>query len=97
MVFSNSTNQHSMNNELDPNVVKAYGATEIKQDIVNNPAHYTAHSSGLQCIQITQHMNFCLGNAMKYIWRCDYKNDAIKDLEKAIWYINQEIERRQCK
>jgi hypothetical protein len=87
-----------MNNELDQNIVKASGATGTKQDIVNHPPHYTSHPSGIECIQVTQHMNFCLGNAMKYIWRCDDKNDAIEDLEKAIWYINQEIKRRQsCK
>ena len=40
-------------------------------------------------------MNFCLGNAIKYIWRADLKHDAIEDLEKAAWYINREIERRK--
>jgi hypothetical protein len=40
-------------------------------------------------------MNFCLGNAVKYILRCDHKNDAVEDLEKAVWYINREIERRK--
>jgi hypothetical protein len=40
-------------------------------------------------------MNFCLGNAVKYIWRADLKNDAIEDLEKARWYVSREIERRK--
>jgi hypothetical protein len=40
-------------------------------------------------------MGFCLGNAMKYIWRADLKGDAIEDLEKAVWYIRREIERRK--
>ena len=40
-------------------------------------------------------MNFCLGNAIKYIWRADLKDDAITDLEKAKWYIEREIERRK--
>jgi hypothetical protein len=40
-------------------------------------------------------MNFCLGNAIKYIWRADLKNDSVEDLKKAIWYINREIERRK--
>ena len=40
-------------------------------------------------------MGFCLGNAVKYIWRADLKNDAIEDLEKAAWYLNQEIKRRK--
>jgi hypothetical protein len=64
-------------------------------DNVNNPKHYNSHPSGIQAIQVTEHMNFCLGNAVKYIWRADLKNDAIEDLEKAAWYINREIERRK--
>ena len=64
-------------------------------DLVNHPPHYTAHPSGVECIQVTEHMNFCLGNAVKYIWRADLKNDAIEDLKKAVWYVNKEIERRK--
>lgn len=63
-------------------------------DPVNNPAHYTKHPSGIECIQITEHMNFNIGNAMKYLWRCGLKNDEIEDLKKAVWYVNREIERR---
>lgn len=63
-------------------------------DPVNRPKHYTEHPSGVECIQITEHMNFCLGNAVKYIWRADLKRDAIEDLKKAVFYINREIERR---
>lgn len=63
-------------------------------DNVNHPAHYTAHASGIECIQVTEHMNFCLGNALKYLWRAGLKNDnAIEDLKKSIWYINREIKR----
>jgi hypothetical protein len=40
-------------------------------------------------------MGFCLGNAMKYIWRADLKRDAIEDLRKARWYLDREIERRE--
>lgn len=61
---------------------------------VSHPKHYTNHPSGIECIQITEHMGFNLGNALKYIWRCDLKNDAIEDLNKAKWYIDREIERR---
>jgi hypothetical protein len=64
-------------------------------DNVNNPKHYTDHPSGIECIQITEHMSFNLGNALKYIWRCDLKKDAIEDLKKARWYINREIEKRE--
>ena len=48
------------------------------QDPVNKPSHYTSHPSGIDCIQITEHMGFNLGNAIKYIWRADLKNDAIE-------------------
>jgi hypothetical protein len=64
-------------------------------DQVNNPKHYTSHPSGIDCIQITEHMGFNLGNAIKYLWRSDLKNDAIEDLNKAIWYILREIDRRK--
>jgi hypothetical protein len=63
-------------------------------DPVNHPSHYTEHPSGVECIQITEHMNFCLGNAVKYIWRAGLKNDnAIEDLKKARWYVDRELER----
>ena len=64
-------------------------------DPVNSPPHYTGHDSGIECIQVTEHMGFCLGNAVKYIWRADLKGDAVQDLEKAIWYIQREIARRK--
>ncbi len=68
---------------------------EHKHRLVNNPPHYNKHPSGIECIQITRHMNFNLGNAIKYIWRADLKNDAIEDLKKAAWYIQDEIQRRE--
>ena len=63
-------------------------------DPVNHPDHYTSHPSGIECIQITEHMSFCLGNAIKYIWRAGLKHNAIEDLQKAVFYINREIEKR---
>jgi len=62
-------------------------------DTVNNPKHYTSHPSGVECIEITEHMNFCLGNAVKYIWRASLKGKEIEDLRKARWYIDREIQR----
>lgn len=59
-------------------------------DPVNHPKHYCSHPSGVECIQITRHMNFCLGNAIKYIWRADEKGKAIEDLDKAIFYLQEE-------
>jgi hypothetical protein len=66
-----------------------------KHDPVNHPKHYTQHPSGVECIQITEHMGFNLGNAVKYIWRADLKHDAIEDMEKAVWYIQREIQKRK--
>ncbi len=65
----------------------------MDHDPVNHPAHYTAHPSGVECIQIARHMNFNLGNALKYIWRAGAKGDALTDLRKARWYIDDEIAR----
>lgn len=70
-------------------------------DTVNHPEHYTSHPSGVECIQITECHNFCIGNAIKYLWRAGLKEDAsksgdekmIEDMEKAVWYINREINR----
>lgn len=64
-------------------------------DPVNHPKHYTSHPSGVECIQITEHMSFNLGNALKYLWRADEKGTPITDLEKAVWYISREIAKRQ--
>ncbi len=64
----------------------------MAQDPVNHPTHYTEHPSGIECIQITEHMNFCMGNALKYIWRHSLKN-GLEDLKKAQWYIAREIAR----
>ena len=58
-----------------------------------NPTHYQSHPTGLQCIEITEHMNFCRGNAMKYLWRAGLKGDALEDLQKARWYLDREIAR----
>jgi hypothetical protein len=62
-------------------------------DSVNHPAHYTSHPSGVECIQVTEHMNFCVGNAVKYLWRAGLKGDVVEDLKKARWYIDREIRR----
>jgi len=64
-----------------------------KPDAIN-PDHYRKHPSGIECIQITEHFNFCMGNAIKYIFRCDHKG-GIEDLKKARWYLDREIQRRE--
>ena len=67
-------------------------------DPVNHPSHYTSHPSGVECIEVTRHMNFNLGNVVKYIWRSGLKGGEeieIEDLEKARWYLDDEISRRR--
>jgi len=67
-------------------------------DQVDHPSHYTEHPSGVECITVTEHMNFCLGNAVKYIWRAGLKADnATEDLRKARWYLDREIARLECR
>ena len=75
--------------------------TEIRVDNVNHPAHYNSHPSGIECIEIARHHNFNIGNAIKYLWRAGLKSEKgmedadkqVEDLRKAIFYINDEIER----
>lgn len=70
-------------------------------DPVSHPTHYTSDPSGIECIQITRHRNFNIGNAIKYLWRAGLKESGsisgfekqIQDLEKAVWYIQDEIQR----
>ncbi len=66
----------------------------LGHDPVNHPKHYTAHPSGIECIDVTRHMGFNIGNAIKYLWRFDLKN-GIEDLKKAAWYIQDEIKKRE--
>ena len=66
---------------------------------VNHPSHYTSHPSGVECISITRHFCFDIGNAIKYLWRAGLKKEQgmseiekeIEDCNKAIWYIKDYI------
>jgi hypothetical protein len=72
-------------------------------DPVNHPSHYTSDPSGVECITVTRHRNFNIGNAIKYLWRAGLKESGIKqpgaeskqieDLRKAVFYITDEIAR----
>ena len=72
-----------------------------KKDNVNHPKHYTSDPSGIECIDITRHRNFNVGNAIKYLWRAGLKEDKdrklidkqFEDLIKAVWYLVDEIHR----
>lgn len=58
-----------------------------------NPDHYKASVSGIECIEITRWLSFNLGNAVKYLWRCGLKDDPTLEVQKAIWYLSDEIDR----
>lgn len=76
-------------------------ASKNKNDQVNHPKHYTSDPSGIECIDITRHRNFNIGNAIKYLWRDGLKEDKdrklidkqVEDLNKAVWYLVDEIHR----
>lgn len=80
--------------ELNP---RLWGQQEKKvDDDVNHPRHYTSHPSGVECIQVTEHFNFNLGNSIKYIWRAGLKStNSLQDLRKAMWYLEREISRME--
>ena len=63
-------------------------------DNVNKPKHYSSHPSKVECIDIAEHHDFCIGNAIKYLWRAGIKDSSteIEDLKKAIWYIQRKID-----
>lgn len=77
--------------EAGPEAVEAAVIAPAEDAI--NPAHYRKHPSGIECIEVTRHMNFNAGNAIKYIWRYLDKGDPIENLKKAVWYLNDEINR----
>ena len=84
-----------MNNEINTGINKL----PPMEDKVNRPIHYTVHPSGIECIDITEHYDFCVGNAIKYLWRAGLKKEAgvsdkekeIEDLKKAAYYIDRKI------
>lgn len=61
--------------------------TTWANDPVNSPNHYTRSHPGMECIELTADTSFCLGNAIKYLWRYHSKGRPVEDLEKARWYL----------
>ena len=66
--------------------------TTWANDPVNSPKHYTDSHPGMECIDLTADTSFCLGNAVKYLWRYKAKGRIIEDLEKARWYLCRVID-----
>jgi hypothetical protein len=68
-----------------------------EDDDVNHPSHYTWLPNGLEVIDVTENLNFNLGNAVKYVLRANHKHDQpLTDLRKAVWYITREIQRMEA-
>ena len=67
------------------------------KDMINHPAHYNKHPSGIECKDVIEHFSYHLGCAVKYIWRCDEKGLPIQDLKKAMKSIQFEIDMRERK
>lgn len=66
----------------------------VEPERVDHPPHYNQHPSGIECIDIVEHMTFCAGNAVKYIWRAGLKSaDPVEDMRKAAWYAAREAAR----
>jgi hypothetical protein len=65
-------------------------------DLVNHPPHYTSHSSGIEAIEVTENLSFCLGNAVKYLLRRKLKGTEVQDLQKSAWYLERETVRLQA-
>jgi hypothetical protein len=66
---------------------------DLSHDPVNGPRHYRSSPSGVECITVVEHLTFCVGNAIKYLWRAGLKGPTVEDLKKARWYIDREISR----
>lgn len=91
---------------MDDNYIKKYfdavrTPVEQKKDNVNHPSHYTwlKEKCGIEVIDITRHLDFDSGNAIKYILRAGHKSEEgysdkekqIEDFKKAIFYLNDKI------
>jgi len=60
-------------------------------DPVERPKGYNSHPSGVQTIEVAEHLSFCIGNALKYTWRHEHKGSALEDLRKGAWYVRHEL------
>lgn len=67
----------------------------ITHDPVNHPQHYASSASGVECIDISEHLGFALGNAFKYVWRHRDKRVPAQDLDKSLWYLHRYCESRR--
>lgn len=82
-----------------PTLDKGQLRSQKSIETVNNPKHYNSIpakcsncNKSIECIDVVRHLDFNIGNAMKYLWRFKQKGGA-EDLRKAAWYIKDEISR----
>lgn len=64
-------------------------------DSINHPTHYNSRDIGYECIELAQYQTFCVGNAIKYLWRYRDKEKPLEDLEKARWYAYRALTRKE--
>ena len=69
------------------------------KEAVNNPEHYGGANNPYEAIKVIDawDLNFNLGNTVKYIARCGKKDNEIQELEKAVWYLSNEIKKRKSR
>lgn len=79
--------------DLPTNETRSTADVTTQRNMVNHPHHYNANPSGVEAIDVIEHMSFNVGSAMKYLWRADYKGTKMEDLKKAEWYVAREIQR----
>lgn len=64
---------------------------------VDHPSHYNSHPAGIECIDVNEHFTANVAAAVKYLWRAglkgEGKEDKLRDLRKAAWYVNREVQR----
>lgn len=83
--------RHGLRETFCENCDRILEVKKVDVDMVNNPPHYK-DASGIECIEVTQHMKFCGGNCFKYLYRAGKKGSTVEDLKKAIWYAERACE-----
>lgn len=97
-IIANKRNSHN-GLSCEPSVGELPCEQSIS-DNINHPPHYNNNhvkcecGRTIECIDITRHHTFNIGNAIKHLWRCDFKEMNMEDLRKAKWYIEDEIKER---
>lgn len=99
--FKEMLNKEDSHSERLAGTLQEEFERQKKQERISHPPHYTwlKEECGIEVIDITRHLDFCIGNAVKYLLRAGHKSEegmtdkekTIEDLKKAVWYINDKI------